>query len=299
MSLYLLPKLRTELGKDQRKMYTSEDVIGWYERKSESILRKYGPGPRVHFHAGIIGDDITPATDYNGIRRQLVKSQEDMLTKAAQFWRLDLNSHSHILDAGCGFGGGSLFWAQEYGMCVYALTNTPGHLNQINQFVIQAGVTKQVTPLLGDAHEIPGNQIFDAVVALESSCYFDRAKWFQHLATRIREGGNVFIEDVFVENEEIREPFDNYWFTRIGTVDEYVSTSEKAGFKFDGLLDVTSQSARFWEFSIIFSRYMLSSKLSSEKEKERLKHSIDWQTHQLQEWQGGGIKCALLRFTRL
>lgn len=280
-------------------MYTSQQVIAWYERKSESILHKYGPGPRVHFHAGLIGIDVSPASDIDGIRRQLVKSQEDMLFEAARFWRIDPHVHTHILDAGCGFGGGSVFWAQEYGISVSALTNTPGHLHQISQFIVRAGVTDRVMPLLGDAHAIPGDQIFDAAVALESSCYFDREKWFQHLATRLRKGGNVFIEDVFTEHESVREPFDNYWFTRIGTVEEYVSTSEKAGFKFDGLLDVTLQSARFWEFSNFYSSYMLASKMISKEEEHRLKKSIDWQTQQLEEWKNDKIKCALLRFTLL
>jgi len=153
---------------------TSEDVIAYYDSKTESILRKYGPGPRVHFHGGLIEPDMVPAPTTEGLRQQLIQSQEDLLHEAAHFWSAEQYLSGTILDVGCGIGGGSIFWAQEYGACVFAITNVPRHVKLVARFAAQAGVAGQVIPILGDACAIPGDQVFDAAVAIDVSCHLDR-----------------------------------------------------------------------------------------------------------------------------
>lgn len=271
------------------------DVIAWYERKTESILRKYGPGPRVHFHTGLVEPDTAPAPDIEGLRRQLVQSQERLLFEAARFWEAERYLRGVVLDVGCGLGGSSIFLAQEFGAHVYALTNVPGHLQLIAQFADQAGVADQVAPILGDACAVPGHQIFDAAVAIDSSCYYDREAWFRHLAHRVRPGGHVFIADCFARSDEIREPFDSYWLTRIGTLNEYLSAAEAAGFNLEGVLDLTSRTSLFWDFSVLYSCRLLEIFTVTEREAERLRRSIRWQTQLLGMWNSGKIKCALLR----
>lgn len=276
--------------------YAKEDVIAWYERKTESILRKYGPGPRVHFHTGLIEQDTAAAPDIERLRRQLVASQNKLLQEAARFWEAKNHLRGVVLDVGCGLGGSSIYLAQEYGSHVFALTNVPSHIELIERFAIQAGVADKVTPILGDACAVPGSQIFDAAVAIESSCYLDREAWFQHMAQRVRSEGKVFIADCFAMSDEIREPFNSYWLTRIGTLEEYERASRAAGFTVEGMLDLTSKTARFWEFSIFYSRRFLGALTVSEQEAERLRRSIKWQTQLLHFWNSEKIMCALLRF---
>src|SRR5271167_2012440 len=33
-----------------------EEVMTYYGGKTEAILRRYGPGPRVHYHAGLVDE---------------------------------------------------------------------------------------------------------------------------------------------------------------------------------------------------------------------------------------------------
>lgn len=238
--------------------------------------------------------DTVAAEDLEGLRRQLVESQERLLVEAARFWEAEKHLCGVVLDVGCGLGGSSIFFAQKYGSQVYALTNVPSHIELVNDFVNQAGVADKVTTIRGDACAMPGNQIFDAVVAVESSCYLDREAWFQHLSHKVRHKGHVFIVDCFALSEEIRKPFDSYWLTRIGTLNEYKQTSLAAGFTLEGLLDLTSRTARFWELSILHSRRLLRTFEVTEYEKERLLRSIKWQTQLLMSWRDGGIMCATL-----
>ncbi len=238
--------------------------------------------------------DSDIAEDIEGLRRQLVEAQERLLVEATRFWEAEKYLSGVVLDVGCGLGGSSIFFAQKYGSHVYALTNVPRHIGLIKDLANRAGVADKVSTILGDACAIPGNQVFDAVVAIESSCYLDRDAWFQHLFQKVRPKGHVFIIDCFALSEEIREPFDSYWLTRIGTLNEYKQTSLAAGFTLEGFLDLTSRTARFWEFSILYSQRTLRANKVPEHEEKRLLRSIKWQTKLLMSWKNRGIMCALL-----
>jgi len=271
-------------------------------------LEKYGPGPRVHFHTGIIDPKIIikPTSSVEDIKEQLVRSQEILLQVANRFWDAKQNLTGDILDVGCGLGGTSIYIAQECGVNVYALTNVPGHIPLIEKFSKQAEVADRVTPILGDACSIPGEKVYDAALAIESSCYLDRSAWFQHLDKRIRKGGCVFIVDCFTRNAETRESFDAYWLTRIGTLAEYVTFSEQANFRIEGLKDITSETAKFWRLSTEYSELMLETlekkplvRDSNLLELDRLQRSIRWQTRLANMWDNGMIQCALLGLRHL
>jgi tocopherol O-methyltransferase len=284
-------------GKDLN--HSKDEIIAWYETKTESILRKYGPGQRIHFHTGIIDSETKPISSVEEIRLQLVRSQERLLQEAARLWEANKNLTGDILDVGCGLGGTSIYFAQEYGANVHALTNVPRHIPLIAEFVKQAEVADRVKPILGDACSVPGEKVYDAAVAIESSCYLDRSAWFQHLDKRIQEGGRVFIVDCFTENDEIRDPFDAYWLTRIGALAEYVIFSEQANFRIKGLNDLTSETANFWRLSTDYSKLMLETYKTSQWESDRLQRSIRWQTQLANMWDSGMIQCALLSLIHL
>lgn len=273
---------------------SAKDVVEWYERKTESILSKYGPGPKVHFHTGLIEPDVEPEPGLEGLRRQLVQSQERLLREASAFWGAEGNLSGLVLDVGCGLGGSAIFLAQEHGATVHALTNVPGHLKHIEGFAAEAGVRDRVHVILGDACNVPGGSTYDAAVAVESSCYLDRGVWFKHLAARLRHGGHVFIADSFTDLDEVRAPFDSYWLTRIGSLGEYLDAATASGFRLEATLDVTSRTSRFWEFSVLHSSRILRNPLLPGNEVRRLRRSIRWQRQLMEMWGGGKLTCALL-----
>ena len=280
-------------------MATFDEIITYYDSKTKSILQKYGPGPRVHFHCGVIESDTEPASNAEGIRQQLIQSQEDVLYEAAQLWDAERCLSGIVLDVGCGLGGGSIFWAQEYGARVFALTNVPRHVGLVSQFATQAGVADQIIPILGDAHAIPENGTFETAVAINSSCHLDREAWFQHLASRLRPDGRVFILDIFLGSEDSRELIDRYYRTHIGSVDEYEEAAVAAGFSLDKVLDITARSVGFWDFSILHSRRLIESRtITDEEEVQRLQRSIHFHDWLEQQYMDRGIIYLLLSFVR-
>ena len=222
------------------------DLVAHFERKTEAILRRYGPGPRVHYHAGLVDDPPPQNAPGDVLRRRLVDAQERVLSYAAGLWDASSTLCGDVLDVGCGLGGGAIFWAQEFGARVTAVTCVPSHVGWVAAFAECGGVASRVQPLLCDASDVPGENRFDAAVAFEAACYLARRQWFLRVGSLLRPGGRLFIVDCFLVRPDYAEPFDRYWHTRIGTIGEYLTAAQEAGLKLGLLEDISHRTVHFW-----------------------------------------------------
>lgn len=228
-------------------------VADLYETKTSAILQRYGPGPRVHYHTGFV-DNPNPLATAAALRSQLVESQERMLKYASDSWQLGSIEFRDVLDVGCGLGGSAIFWAQEFGARVTAITIAPSHVELVAGFARRAGVESRVTPLLCDASMVPGEGCFDAAIAIESSSLFPRRPWFRCLAKLLRPAGRVFISDCFLERSEYEEPFNRHWCGQIGTVGEYLDAAREFHFTVQTIEDVSLRAATFWTTTLALIR---------------------------------------------
>jgi tocopherol O-methyltransferase len=225
------------------------EVAAYYDNKTEGILSRYGPGPRVHYHTGMVDEVPPPGMPAEALRALIHDSQEVLLRELAlavgeprRGWE--------VLDVGCGLGGGSLYWASVYGAHVTAITIAPSHVPHVQRFASMVGMGHSVEPMVCDALEVPGQERFDMVVAVESSCYLPRPAWFQKLYTLLRPGGVVAIADCFLGEDELKEPFDRYWRTQIGTVKEYFESSADAGLELELHQDLSGRAVNFWTLTL-------------------------------------------------
>ena len=232
----------------------AHELVAFYENKTQAILRRYGPGPRVHYHTGLINDRGIDEAAASRLRELLVQSQENLLRHAAKIWRVELLRSREILDVGCGLGGGALFLAQEYGARVTALTIAPTHARLVGQFAAQAGVAELVAATIGDALEVAGERRFDAAIAIDSSSSFARAPWFRRLAEVLRPGGRVLIADCFLVDQKYERTFNSHWCARIGTLDEYLRAAHDAGFRRETIEDISASAKNFWSLSLALMR---------------------------------------------
>jgi SAM-dependent methyltransferase len=267
------------------------DVASYYGQKTASILEKYGPGPRVHFHIGVFDGHPDTGVEADVLRQRIRRAQEQVIERAALAWDAPEAFAGRLLDAGCGLGGGAIYWAQHCPTDVTAVTIAREHLPLISRFAREAGVGERVHPVLADACEVQAERPFDAVVAMESSCYFPRDRWFQHLRRVLRPGGVVCIEDT-----DCREPFDRYWHTRIGPVAEYVRSARAAGFSLEVNVDLSEETSEFWRQSIAWSQRTLEAGGKPEAEAARLRRSIRWHEYFHEAWLRRGIEVWLLKF---
>ena len=229
------------------------EVAAYYASKTAAILRRYGPGPRVHYHTGLM-DEVEPRSESAAVlREQLVAAQERSLYHAAEVWQAATNLSGEVLDVGCGLGGGAIFWAQEFGANVTAVTCVPDHARLVAELAARAGVAARVHPLVADALELQGADHFDAAVAVDSSCHLPRPAWFRQLFGLLRQGGLVFVSDCFLgrgEHPQYEHSFNRYWHTRIGTIPAYLAAAHEAGLQVLGIEDLSLRAANFWAVTV-------------------------------------------------
>jgi cyclopropane fatty-acyl-phospholipid synthase-like methyltransferase len=203
-----------------------------------------------------------------------------------------------VLDVGCGLGGGAIFWAHEYGARVTALTIVPSHVELVARFAAHAGVASRVKALLCDALEVPGDDRYDAAVAIDSSNYLPRGPWFRRLGSLLRPYGRIFIFDTFLGRAEYEEPFNQHWCSRIGTIEEYLSAARAAGFKAVLIEDVSLRAIEFWTRTIVVMRMEAQDRTSNGAESWNVQESQ--RTHRLmrQGLSDGGLRVVFLGFVR-
>jgi tocopherol O-methyltransferase len=273
-----------------------EDVVAYFESKTKPILERYGPGPRVHYHTGLIDDSPPKDASIPELRRALVGGQELMLRHAAEVWDASDSLSGQILDIGCGLGGGSIFWAEEFGAQVTAVTCVPSHADHVARFAAEAGVEQQIEPLVCDATELPGENRFDAAVAVDSSGYLPRRDWLDRMASLLWPGGSLFIIDCFLEDPKYADLFNSHWHTRIGTIDEYFTAARDTGLKAGSLVDVTDRTVHFWTTTLA----LIEAESATAEGAGASRCSASFKAHRLVRdgLCDGGLRYAMLSFSK-
>ncbi len=250
------------------------EVVAFYEARTEPVLRKYGPGPRVHYHSGVFLEPPPQGRSCAELRGLLVGAQETLLEESAAAWDAARYLSGDVLDAGCGLGGGALFWAQRFGARVCAVTNIAAHAPRVSRFAQDAGVAERVSPLVCNAEEVPGEERFDAVVSIEAASYFDRRRWFPRVARLLRPKGRVFIVDTLRGRPEIADFLDPHWKTRVGPREEYDRAAKEAGLELLAVESLNERTAGFWPLDLAWTRRLLEESPPGGADEERLRRSL-------------------------
>jgi tocopherol O-methyltransferase len=274
------------------------EIVAYYESKTQELLQRYGPGPRLHYHTGIVDEPGSLDISLSALRKYIVIAQERLLHHAAKVWQAQTTLRGDVVDVGCGFGGGALFWVQEFGAQVTAVTCVPSQAEWVARFATQAGVASRVRPLLCDALEIPGENCFDAAVAVDSCCHMPRKPLFRRIARLLRPGGHVFITDCFLVRPEYGELFNRHWHVRLGTIEEYLTAAREAGLRELSVEEISHRVEFFWAMTLaLIKAEARGRKLTSQ---EAAKFTEALQTHSLvrQGLADGGYRYALMSFCK-
>jgi tocopherol O-methyltransferase len=275
-------------------LYVALDAVGFEELANRRPFARYRiANIRIVLRVGLLAREPVGFFLF-----ALVNAQEQLLWYAADVWNARSTLCEELLDVGCGLGGGAIFWAQEFGAQVTAVTCVSAHVDWVARFAAQAGAASRVQPLLCDASQVPGENRFDAAVAIDSACYLRRKQWFLRLASLLRPGGCAFIADCFFSQPEYAEPFDRYWHTRIGTVDEYLNAANAAGLRTVAVEDVSHRTVHFWTTTLALIRAEAQDLSLKPIEAERSEASL--QAHALvrQGLTKGGLRYALMMFSK-
>jgi tocopherol O-methyltransferase len=274
------------------------EIVAYYEPKTQEILRRYGPGPRLHYHTGIVDEPGSLDVSMPVLQKGIVIAQERLLQYAAKIWEAQTALCEDVLDVGCGLGGGALFWVQEFGAQVTAVTCVPSQAEWVARFATQAGVASRVRSLLCDALEIPGENCFDAAVAVDSCCHIPRRPLFRRLSRLLRPGGHVFITDCFLVRPEYGELFNRHWHVRLGTIEEYRAAAHEAGLREESVEEISHRVEYFWAMTLALIKAEARGKKLTPHEAAKFTEAV--QTHSLvrQGLADGGYRYALMSFCK-
>ncbi len=278
---------------------TNSAVTAWYDAKTDWLLSKYGPGPRIHFHTGLAPMGVQAAPDEAGLRRQIVAAQEALLVLAASLWETGgARFIGELVDVGCGLGGSALFFASRPENVVTAVSPVERHLRLIGELAQRGGVASRVRTELSDAHELPGTGRFDHGYAIDATTYFDRRSWFRTMHRLLRPGGRLGISDTFVVDGTLAHRFNDYWLADVGTHESYVAAAREAGFRLVAEQDVSDASGAFYDLSVAHSRALLEQGGIDDAALARRHRSIAWQSEFADAFRARRFRGLILAFER-
>jgi SAM-dependent methyltransferase len=149
-----------------------------------------------------------------------------------------------VLDMGCGLGATLRSFARRLPRAeLYGITLVPWQLEQGRLLNNARGDAGNITLALGDyEYTAFGSSAFDAVYAIESSCYGHGAKksaLLQESYRLLRPGGRMVVADGFVGPGKMRGPQKNIYRTlcdcwaidSLGDVEKFTREMERIGFK--------------------------------------------------------------------
>ena len=115
----------------------------------------------------------------------------------------------HVLDAGCGVCGPSIFFAGRRDITIDAVTVSASQVAAARGLIAEAGLNDRIAVHLGDfhkLHELFAEASFDRVLFLESLSHAaDPTEPLRSVFKVLKPGGVVYIKDFFVKDYADRE----------------------------------------------------------------------------------------------
>ena len=188
--------------------------------------------------------------------------------------RLQLQEKDTVLDAGCGAGGVSIYFAEKQGAEVTGITLSEVQLKKANLFAKKSFAQKKMKFFKADYHKtILPDQTFNKIIALESFCHAtDKEVFLKEMYRLLKPGSKLVVADAFVtkikttKEKNIMNDFLQAWAAPpLPTQDEFSQSLNRAGFKnitlFNKSVPIRKSIQRaynrgilFYPFSLIFSK---------------------------------------------
>jgi tocopherol O-methyltransferase len=174
---------------------------------------------------------------------------------AAVAERAQIQPGASVCDVGCGYGGAARLLAHRYGAYVIGLTVSPAQHSYAQAQSVSAGAPIPIYLLQDWLENTLPAQLFDAVIAIESTEHMkDKAGCFAQAYRVLRPGGQLVV-CAWLASEEARP-----WAVRhllepicregrlagLYTMSENVQFIQEAGFQIECAEDVSAQVCRTW-----------------------------------------------------
>lgn len=212
-------------------------VVAYYEQCEGDYRLLWDLGASLAMHYGHW--DESTATLRDALRRQ-----NALLAETARIAATD-----HVLDAGCGVGGSSIFMTRRLGCRATGVTVSHAQAVRATAHAARRGVGARARFLVADYTRTAfAAGTFDVVWALESVCYAPSKRAFAREAFRVlRSGGRLVLADGFsgrarfspAEQATMDAWLHNWAVPSLDTVEDFQAHLEAEGFREIRFTDVT------------------------------------------------------------
>lgn len=232
----------------------NEQIQQFYDASSGLWERIWGE----HMHHGYYG----PAGTLKKDRRQ---AQIDLIEELLTWAGAGLSRPQHILDAGCGIGGSTLYLADKFNASATGITLSPAQATRATQRAQEAGLSQQAQFQVADALNMPfADNSFDLVWSLESGEHMPNKQNFLQECHRVLKPGGTFIMATWchrpldkpagqltdAERRHLAEIYRVYCLPYVISLPEYEAIARDAGFQTIRTADWSAAVAPFWDVVI-------------------------------------------------
>jgi len=242
-----------------------ERIIQYYKESENAYKDSWDLEKSLAIHYGYWDKQV------RSFPESLIRMNEVMMMAA------DIRPHHHVLDAGCGVGGSSIFIASLLGCRVTGITLSKRQAEQATEFAKSKGLSDLVDFKVMDYcnTDFPSSG-FDVVWGCESICYADTKEQFIREAWRLlKPGGTLVVADGFVsgfENNDhrvIRQWLDGWQVNYLETPARFAAFMQQTGFDKISYRDISREashsSRRLYRFYFLASLYLAWKKINFSK----------------------------------
>jgi len=207
----------------------SNPSVAAYYRHTRWQYRLLWAGKRsLALHYGFRDDGVTSHTE-------ALERLNEVLAD-----RVEIGPEDHVLDAGCGWGGSSIWLALNRGATVHGINIDEEQIDKARAEARLVGASQKTTFSKEDYNQTSfPDESFSVIWATESVCYSrDKAAFCKEAYRLLKPGGRLVLSDFFrssrhlaAEKEEILQAWIHRWIVEdLATLDEFQSHLAAAGF---------------------------------------------------------------------
>ena len=217
------------------------DVIDYYENTTDYYMKSWSED---HFHFGIFEPDelseLKKEEDPNVRRIIRAKAYDRMVEEVIS--SLNMTPECTVVDAGCGIGGATFYYAKNYNCTAIGLNVSEKQLEIARKRSVECNLHEKVDFRFADcSEELPfEDESVDVVTCIEAACHFeDRRKFLSECIRILKPGGYLSTiewlakDDISKENYKryIKPICDTWVLSTLESRNSHASLLKEAGFK--------------------------------------------------------------------